>query len=155
MSKTFVAVRPGFQQQAIAAFGADMELVIDDTLTVDYEFRQRELGLADLLERELEDEESAAAKKADPKNAHTFILPLLRPDETLDEEFKYATYLVIRVDHKEDSSAVKAEIASLPTIFSDGDMINVKATITSLHNRLKNKDIKVHSISVANGLVGT
>lgn len=152
MSKTFVAIRPGFQQAAIAAFGADMEIVIDDTLTQDYEFRQRELGLADLLEAELEGEESQAAKKADPKNAHTFVVPLLGPDDDLDEEYRHCTYLAVRVDRKDDMYEAVNRIVDTSPILHDDDRINVKATVTMLHNHLKNEGFKVHSISVVNGL---
>jgi hypothetical protein len=152
--KTYIAVRPGFVSQAQAAFGTDMEIVVDDTLNEDYTFRQREEGLADFLEAQLEDEEAAAAKKADPKNAHTFLLPLVRPDEILDEEYQHATYLVVRIDRQDDPYDAAKKIASVKTIYYDADQINVKATITSLHNQLKNEGFKVHSISVANGLVG-
>ena len=154
MSKTFVAVRPGFQQAAIAAFGADMELVVDDTLQTDYEFRTRELGLADLLEAELETEERELARKSDPKNAHTIIVPLVSRDETLDEaldEPDRLKCLVVRIDRKEDRQAAVRVIQGESVVYSD-DYLNERATINVLSTALKKADIKVYSISSSYGI---
>lgn len=146
MSKTIVACRPGFLKSAEAAF-AGMEIEVDPNLTTDYEFRKRELGLADLLEAEMESDERRSAAKADPKNANTYIIPL--DPEALDLANEYLTYLVVRVDKKENFNLVRQVIRDTRLVKEHDDAINIRATTTALADALKN--FKVHSISTCQG----
>lgn len=157
MSKTYIAVRPGFKQQAEAAFGTDMEIEVDSSLQADYEFRQRELGLADLLEAELESEEGEAARKADPKNAHTFIVPLAEDPEEV-EDYTYLDYLVVRVDKDAPKHEALQVIQKTQLIWKGevGDLderIQARPNINALNAELRKAGIKVHSISLAKNLV--
>lgn len=152
MAKTIIACRPGFLHQAQSAFSG-MEIEVDATLDKDYEFRERELGLADLLEAELDGEERDAARKADPKNAHSFVVPLLTPDEDPEwDDAEHMSYLLIRVDNKSNYSDAQRVINDLKPVVEHDDAINIRATINALNNELQRADIKVYSISSVRGL---
>lgn len=149
MSKTFVACRPGFLQAAMAAFNG-FEIEVDPSLEQDYEFRQRDLGLADLLEAELESEEEAAAKKADPKNALNLVVPLDPTGEL--EDANWLPYLIVRVDKNSKKDDVEKVINSTRVVMGLDEEVNERATLVLLRNELTKAGITVHSLSVANGL---
>ena len=47
-NKTIIACRPGFKHAAESAF-AGMKVIVDDTLTKDYEFREEAMTLDELM----------------------------------------------------------------------------------------------------------
>jgi hypothetical protein len=152
-TKTIIACRPGMKQQMEAAF-AGVEVVVDDKLTKDYEFRERDLDLAEMLEAEIEKEER---QDADPKNAYTFIIPLAaRTSEFDDGGIFDVPFLAVRVENSASEVAVMTTIRELkPTLsgsFPD-ETVNVSATISALKAALRKKDINVLSISQAAGLI--
>lgn len=145
-NKTFVACRPGLQQQMQSAFDG-LEVVVDPDMTKDYEFRQRELTMAELLEEEVEKEER---QEADPKNAITFVVPL-DPSGDL-EDASWVTYLAVRVERGANKIDVAREIGSVPlTLHADGG-VNVSATIGAVTSTLKKAGYNVLSVSEAEGL---
>jgi hypothetical protein len=152
MAKTIIACRPGFRAQAEAAFQG-MEIEVDPNLTSDYEFRERELGLADLLEAELDGEEREAARKADPKNADTYVIPMIpKEDGTVDyDDYNYSPYLILRVE--KNSEHILSAIRKINIVTNaDDDEPNVRATLNALHKDLTKEGFKIYSISVATGL---
>lgn len=151
-TKTIIACRPGMKQQMEAAF-MGMTVVVDDQLTKDYEFREEAMSLDEILEAEVAKEERV---DADPKQAHTFIVPML-PDDTLvlDDAWNLQ-YLAVRVADDASQVSVMSEIRKVkPTLtgsFPD-EQVNVSATVSALKAHLKKQGFNVLSISVADGLV--
>lgn len=150
MAKTYVACRPGMLGTIQAAF-AGLQVEVDETLVgVDYEFRERELTLDELLEEEVE---KAERIDADPKNALTFIVPLVLSNDDFDS---YSVpYLAVRVDRSASRFDVIQVIKTVkPTLTGDFPdfEVNVSATMGALQAALKTADIGVHSISQADGL---
>lgn len=153
-TKTIIACRPGMKQQMESAF-AGLEVVVDDKLTKDYEFRERDLDLAEMLEAEIEKEER---QDADPKNALTFVVPMaVRQSDLGDPEiYLDLSFLSIRVENSVSEVSVMSVIRKIePTLsgsFPD-EVVNVSATISSIKAALKKDGVNVLSISPANGLV--
>lgn len=151
-TKTYIACRPGLQQQMQAAF-AGVTVEVDDSLTVDYEFRQRDLTLDEMLEQEVEKEER---QDADPKNALTFITPLVRDyDAAVDGGWLTIKYLAIRLERGPSPYDVRKVIADVkPTLtgsFPDEE-VNVSATMSAIRAALKKEGYNVLSVSEAEGL---
>lgn len=149
-TKTYVACRPGLLQQMQSAF-PDMEVKVVDDLGVDYEFKQEEMTGMDLVMAELESEERMAA---DPKHAHTFVVPLL-VGETSDLEASAlvdCSYLLVRTQDDIPFYTVQAAVvkASLQASY-DGE-VQVSATISELRQVLKDEGVNVLSISEAEGM---
>lgn len=149
--KTIIACRPGMKQQMEAAFQG-MKIVVDDTLTKDYEFRKEAMSLDEILEAEIEKEER---QDADPKHAHTFVIPIAARTSHLDDDMWNPPYLVVRVQDDASRIGVITAIRALkPTLsgsFPD-ETVNVSATISSLKAHLKKEGFNVLSISQAEGL---
>lgn len=149
--KTIIACRPGMKQAMQSAF-AGMEVVVDDKLDKDYEFRKRDLTLGEMLEEDLGREER---QDADPKNAHTFIVPLLLEEDLLSEYLHDIRWLAVRVANDASHGSVVTEIRNFqPTTsgsFPDVE-VNISATISGLKAHLKKAGFNVLSISEADGL---
>lgn len=149
--KTIIACRPGMKQAMEAAF-AGMEVIVDDKLAADYEFRKRELTLGEMLEEDLSQEER---QDADPKKAHTFVVPLSLAEDEVAENLWSLRWLAVRVENSASHGLVMAEIRNLqPTTqgtFPDFE-VNVSATISALKAHLKAAGFNVLSISEADGL---
>lgn len=155
MAKTYVACRPGFLQAAQSAF-AGLDVEVDDNLTTDYEFRERDLGLADLLESELEDEEREAERKSDPKSAHTVIVPLCEDDANVTDHsvielLPHLDYLVIRADKNASRALMIETVKKTKMIRTDDGYIQARPNIVALSHAFKKAGIKVHSISACSG----
>lgn len=150
-NKTIIACRPGMQQAMASAF-AGMEIIVDDTLDKDYEFRERQMTLDELLEEEISKEER---QEADPKNALTFLVPLSLADAD-DINTWEVPILALRVERGPSPYDVQKCIQSVkPTTqgtFPDFE-VNVSATIGTLRSELKKAGFNVLSISEADGLI--
>lgn len=150
--KTIIACRPGMRQQMEAAFQG-MKIVVDDKLTKDYEFRKEAMSLDEILEAEIEKEER---QDADPKNAHTFVVPIAARTSVYDDGGIFdVPFLAVRVENSASTVSVMSAIRALkPTLsgsFPD-ETVNVSATISSLKAHLKKEGFNVLSISQAEGL---
>jgi hypothetical protein len=150
-NKTFVACRPGMKSAAEAAFHG-MEIVVDDTLTSDWEFRERPKTFDEMMEDEISKEERV---EADPKNALTFVVPVALHEDAVSEDPWNPPYLAIRVESNVSRvDVVKAIRATQPTLQGSypDEEVNVSATIGSLKAALKKAGFNVLSISEADGL---
>jgi len=150
-NKTIIACRPGMLQQMQAAF-AGMEVIVDDALDKDYEFRERQMSLDELLEDEISKEER---QEADPKNALTLVVPVALAGDEVANTCWSIPYLVVRVEQGPSKFDVAQVIQSLePT--KTGDFpdyeVNVSATIGALRAALKKAGYNVLSVSEADGL---
>lgn len=149
--KTFVACRPGMKQAMESVFDG-LEVVVDDTLVVDYEFRERPMTLDEMMEEEISKEERL---EADPKNALTFIVPLHLNAQDVGDACWDLPYLVVRVESNVSTFAVTNVLKELePTIMGDFPdfEINASATIGSIRAELKKAGVNVLSVSEAYGL---
>jgi hypothetical protein len=138
--KTYVACRPGMKQAMEKAF-AGIDVEVDDNLTTDYEFRERELSFAEALEAEVDKSERF---EADPKNAKTFVVPLA------EEDHNYCDFLAVRVGEYTRKTEVVDIIKRVKVIYS-GDDVNSIATAGAVRAELKKANIDVYSVSVAEG----
>lgn len=149
-TETYVACRPGLLEQMKAAFDG-MDVEVEDGLTQDYEFRQRELTGMDLVMAELQDEERMAA---DPKHAHTFMVPLLvgETSDLLGSELVDCQWLAVRTQDNVSFLTVQAALVTvkIQTLF-DGE-VDVSATISEIRQVLKDAGINVLSVSQAEGV---
>jgi len=139
-------------QQAMQAAFAGLEVEVDDTLTQDYEFRERPMSLEEIMEEEISKEEK---QEADPKNALTFVVPLALSEEEVAEDCWNKTYLAVRVENNVSRfdviKVIKATKPSTTGSFPDCG-VHVSATIGALKAALKKGGINVLSISEADGL---
>lgn len=154
--KTFIACRPGMQQQMKSAF-AGLDVVVDDKLTVDYEFRERNMTLEEIME-----EETLKAEQIDldPRNAVTLVVPL-HPKGVV-EDAAWMKWAVVRASNKHHRSDVEAAINEAElviryadpevTLGVDYDDVDVPATLSNIKAALKKAGIEVHSVSAAESL---
>lgn len=156
MSQTkFIACSPNMHAAMKAAF-SDLEVVVDDTLTNTYEFREKELDFAELMEEELA---KAERQDADPKDALTFVVPVVGKHSDLDKP-TFLTYLTVRVQKGtiDPAKVVKVVKKHTPTPRRDYDPLvhsseyAVSTIMGDLKAALREKGANVLSISEADGL---
>lgn len=149
-NKTYVACRPGMLQTMQKAFDG-LEVEVDEKLQVDYEFRERELTEIEALEAELD---KADKFDADPKDAWTFIVPMVTCSDNLEADPHSPQYLAVRVqrDGRHEARRVINDLKPLTTGIGDDMEVNVPGTIGALNAALKKADVNVYSISEAEGL---
>lgn len=149
-TKTVVECAPGQLATVQAAF-AGMEVRVVDTLDVAYRFVQEEMTGMDLVMAELEAEERVAA---DPKRAHTFVVPLLT-GETSDltaQELLDCSYLLVRTQDDIGYHVVLGVIGNTKIQTNFTGEVEVTATISELRQKLKDEGVNVLSISEAEGI---
>lgn len=153
MAKTFIACRPGMQATLQAQF-AGVDVVVDEALTKDYEFRERELTFSEIMEEELEKEER---QEADPKNAVTLIVPcVLDADaERTNDDWYSAQFLAIRIERGPsiyDLRKIIKDVKPVTTGDFPDEYVNIPATMGALKSALKKAGHNVLSISEADGI---
>lgn len=150
-NKTYVVCRPGMLQAMQKAFDG-MDVEVDDKLTTDYEFRQRELTEIEALEAELD---KAEKFEADPKDAVTFVVPMVTCSDNLEADPYVHRYLAVRVqrNHRHEALDILKDSKPLTSGMGDDMEINVPGTIGALNAALKKANVDVYSISEADGLV--
>lgn len=150
-NKTIIACRPGFKRQAEQAF-AGIKVIVDETLTADYEFREEAMTLDEILEAEISKEER---QEADPKNALTFVVPAFLNDQGVADNCWSIPYLVVRVEQGPSRFDI-IEVLKQVKPTTQGDFpdfeVNVSATIGALRAALKKAGHNVLSVSEADGL---
>lgn len=152
---TVIACRPGMKAQMEAAF-AGMEVEVDDNLTAPtgYEFRKRPMTMGEILESQIS---TAEKDESDPKNAHTFVVPLvlnlgnLEPGEISDIRFA-----VVRTSSKNHGWTTVRNLIREVDPHLNGDFpdftVNVTATMSAIKAHLTKNDVKVYSVSEGDGL---
>lgn len=155
MQTKYIACSPNLHASMQAAFG-DLEVVVDDTLLNTYEFREKELDFAELMEAELE---KAERQDADPKDAWTFVVPVVAKHDDLDKPM-FQTYLTVRI---QKNSIAKEKVIKIikkqqPNLRNDYNPLlhtspfAISTIMADLKAALREKDANVLSISEADGL---
>ena len=155
MQTKYIVCHPNMKASVQAAF-ADLEIVVDETVA-SYEFREKELDFAELMEEELE---KAEKQDADPKDAVTYVVPVVAKYSDLDNGLVLATFLTIRVQRGsiEPSKVVKVVKKQEAIVRKDYDPLThtspfaVSTIMADLKAALREKGANVLSISEAEGL---
>ena len=146
--RTFIACRPGMQSALQKAF-IGIEVVVDDALDKDYEFRERPMTFEEVLEEETSKQER---QEADPKNAMTFIVPMATPED-LEASGYGAEFLAVRVQAGPSYSTVADAIRGVYATHTEDGSYHWTANMSAIRSALRKAGFNVLSISQASGLV--
>lgn len=152
---TYVACRPGLQTQLRNTFGDSMHIEVANDIDspLGYEFRQKDLGALGILDDLEEEVRRETLQEADPKNAHTVLVPLTYNGGIEAIGFDEIGYVVVRFQNKDSVSKVAGIIRKVKPVPDDDGECDYALTLGAVRDALQDEEINVLSASIAEGLV--